>query len=284
MRSCSRCLIAVPRYLNVCLDIRPSCRRNVFYAGFLPRWGSCKSAHFYLFERQACILRPLDDSSLDVAKGKKGAPRSHSTQRYGNSAFNPLNARAGLGTPGPCLSDGAPVIFRHLTRLALCLARCLARIVALWIIVLHFSSPAACRQDRRPSDQKSARWLDLGDLASPAGTWRCRLKSCQSPVPSPPQGRSAAQKSQSVPVTKLPPQLLPSRRLVSLFIALSLAPRLTTDDLKIPGADDDGKRTYPYHNFIFFSRIICCTITIHQHQARVHHPSAARFVPDCILT
>ncbi|KAK3395489.1 hypothetical protein B0T20DRAFT_332617, partial [Sordaria brevicollis] len=46
-------------------------------------------------------------------------------------------------------------------------------------------------------------------------------------------------KSQSVPVTKLPPPPF-FASLVSLFhIVLSLAPRLTTDDLKIPGADDN---------------------------------------------
>ncbi|EGO51903.1 hypothetical protein NEUTE1DRAFT_104923 [Neurospora tetrasperma FGSC 2508] len=57
------------------------------------------------------------------------------------------------------------------------------------------------------------------------------------PVPSPP-GRSAVQKSQSVPVTKLPPPpFSPSR--FPLHIVLSLAPRLTTDDLKFPGVDDD---------------------------------------------
>ncbi|KAL0475208.1 hypothetical protein QR685DRAFT_38939 [Neurospora intermedia] len=82
--------------------------------------------------------------------------------------------------------------------------------------------------------------------------WHLALPSQILPVPSAP-GRSAVQKSQSVPVTKLPPPpFSPSR--FPLHIVLSLAPRLTTDDQKFPGVDDDGKRTYPNHhnNLLFF--------------------------------
>ncbi|KAH7634450.1 hypothetical protein B0T09DRAFT_5789 [Sordaria sp. MPI-SDFR-AT-0083] len=142
---------------------------------------------------------------LDVAKEKRARPEA--TQRN-DMATPPSSAQCPgrLGTPGPCLSDGVPVVFRHLTRLALWPAHCLARIVALWMVVDHGSFTSVRQlgvaKTNAAPDQKSARWLDLVDLASLAGTCRWRLKSCQSLVP---PGRSAAQKSQSVPVTKLPP-------------------------------------------------------------------------------
>ncbi|EGZ76703.1 hypothetical protein NEUTE2DRAFT_54156 [Neurospora tetrasperma FGSC 2509] len=111
--------------------------------------------------------------------------------------------------------------------------------------------------------------------------WHLALPSQILPVPSPP-GRSAVQKSQSVPVTKLPPPpFSPSR--FPLHIVLSLAPRLTTDDLKIPGVDDDGKRTYPNHQnnlLFFFPRML------HHTSTPSPRPSACRCTLrlDCILT
>ena len=131
-------------------------------------------------------------------KGRAQKPLNATTW---NSALVPPNALAGLGPPGPCPSDGAPVIFRHLTRLALCPAHCLARIVARWITTpsLQFASWVSPRTS--PHRPKGRALAGPGRPVEPG--WHLALafslKSCQSP------GRSAAQKSQSVPVTKLPP-------------------------------------------------------------------------------
>lgn len=223
---------------------------------------------------------------------KKGAPRSHSTQRHGNSALQSAQCPGSSGTPGPCLSDGAPVIFCHLTRLALCPAHCLARIVALWMGEVDHGSDGSSLQfaswvppRTRPKERA---------LAGPGhfwSTWRAWLAlgvvghSVSNPA-SPQAGRLPRQKkSQSVPVTKLPPPPF-FASLVSLFhIVLSLAPRLTTDDLKIPGADDNGKRTYPIHpttkTILVFLPARC---TIHQHQARAPSSCCCTLRLDCILT
>lgn len=165
----------------------PSCRRNVFHAGFLPRWGT-EISGFYLFERQACIMRPLDNSSVGRCQRKKGAPRSYSTQRYGNSTLvRPMPWQAWDAWPLPvrrCSSRFSPSHSPCTVACSLLGPHC-GTVDGGGSWLLHFSSPAGCRQDQRRTRPKERALAGPGRPGEPG--WHLSLASQILPVPSPPR-------------------------------------------------------------------------------------------------